>query len=317
MPTQAVKSYAPKYAKAHRITRRKATSLLERAWVRAKSIAEKKGLKESEGDSFFAYVMGIWKKMVGFEPAEFKAEGASLTVDNAALNYAESVYQKYAKRYFFGDMPVLHEDILILFHPLQKTTAVLNSYFHAAIDANAMVQDHGPNAPLIIMLNPFFATHLTELRIVLLHEMVHAYIRWQYRKTGDKKWNQTGHGEVFMEVVDRLKQMGINYIQPTQAPFKLQNHYYCVAAKGINGGTVFIRLDSQSEFNTVGFNEEFAKFCDTSEPFYVAEVNDSFIIAIPYIDKGRLRGKVFPKEMDVRDFVRAYPHANAQNWQGD
>jgi len=63
-----IRSFAKTYAERHDIEEEEAFEELEALWERAKTIAEKKGL-ELDSNEFYAYVMGIWKRMSGYETA--------------------------------------------------------------------------------------------------------------------------------------------------------------------------------------------------------------------------------------------------------
>ena len=76
MPSAAVNSFAPKYAKREGLTVKKARAKLEELWNEAKKIAKDREEFEEENDRFWSYVMGIWKRMVGFDKAE-EAEASS------------------------------------------------------------------------------------------------------------------------------------------------------------------------------------------------------------------------------------------------
>jgi hypothetical protein len=59
MPTPALKSFAKESGKP--------IAEVERLWGKAKKLANDEGHKESDGDSFYAYVTGILKKMLGLK----------------------------------------------------------------------------------------------------------------------------------------------------------------------------------------------------------------------------------------------------------
>ena len=66
MPNATILDYAPKYAKAHKLSEKAAVKKLEELWDEAKQIATDKGFREG-ADNFYAYTMGVWKKMTSFE----------------------------------------------------------------------------------------------------------------------------------------------------------------------------------------------------------------------------------------------------------
>ena len=78
MPSSVVRSFAPKYAEKNDLSEKKAVEKLERLWERAKKIAKKQEDLEEESDQFYAYVMGIWKRMVGFDDAKEEAEASNM-----------------------------------------------------------------------------------------------------------------------------------------------------------------------------------------------------------------------------------------------
>jgi hypothetical protein len=77
MPATVLKSFAPTFARRNEISESTALETLERMWERAKQIAKRRF--ESEDDQYWAYVMGIWKKMVKYEQ-ESSASASHLTM---------------------------------------------------------------------------------------------------------------------------------------------------------------------------------------------------------------------------------------------
>ena len=76
MPASVVKQFASKYAEREGIEEETALEKLEVLWDRAKSIAKKKF--EEENSPFWAYVMGIWKRMVKFEGSTSEASACNM-----------------------------------------------------------------------------------------------------------------------------------------------------------------------------------------------------------------------------------------------
>lgn len=77
MPTATITHYAPKYAKQNHLTLEKATARLESLWDLAKTLTtDETQLTENEGDDFYRYVMGVWKRMTNYEAEAFDAVAA-------------------------------------------------------------------------------------------------------------------------------------------------------------------------------------------------------------------------------------------------
>lgn len=75
-----INTFAKVYAERHDLEEQEAIDKLEALWERAKTIAEKKGL-ELNSDEFYAYVMGIWKRMSGYETSSESSHMAQISLD--------------------------------------------------------------------------------------------------------------------------------------------------------------------------------------------------------------------------------------------
>jgi hypothetical protein len=78
MPAPVIKSFAPTFARRNEMSESVALETLERLWERAKQIAKRRF--EDEGEEYWSYVMGIWKKMVKYEQTEAVSSASHLTM---------------------------------------------------------------------------------------------------------------------------------------------------------------------------------------------------------------------------------------------
>lgn len=73
MPSAVVRKFAAEYAERHEIDEEEAVAILEGYWDKAKSLAKDSSKFEEENDAFWAYVMGIWKRMSGYDSDSVEA----------------------------------------------------------------------------------------------------------------------------------------------------------------------------------------------------------------------------------------------------
>lgn len=93
-----INTYAPQYAKKKGISVPAAKKKLEEHWEKCKEMAKKK-FKEGT-DQFYAYTMGIWKKMNMFESTSsflcisisLKKDSDSWVMQNDSIDYAQDDY---------------------------------------------------------------------------------------------------------------------------------------------------------------------------------------------------------------------------------
>lgn len=80
MPNATIENYADEFAKDKRMARTTAIKKLEEMWEEAKEKATEKGFKEGD-DDFYAYTMGIWKRMSGFKSESSGVRCVPITID--------------------------------------------------------------------------------------------------------------------------------------------------------------------------------------------------------------------------------------------
>lgn len=83
MPSAVVNSFAPEYAEREGLKVEEARAKLENLWNEAKKIAKKRDDFEEENDQFWSYVMGIWKRMVGYKKGNTSESSADHMVQIA------------------------------------------------------------------------------------------------------------------------------------------------------------------------------------------------------------------------------------------
>lgn len=80
MPNATIEKYAAEFAKDKRMARTTAIKKLEEMWEEAKELAKEEGFKEGD-DNFYAYTMGIWKRMSGFKSESSGVKCIPITID--------------------------------------------------------------------------------------------------------------------------------------------------------------------------------------------------------------------------------------------